>query len=112
MKMKKFIKDGLNILERTKMLEPIIFQDQQKYFQIKINAGKQIFKSGGVIPLSTLEYQVKSTTTDEIYKVFFNYTEGRFNCNCLNFLKIRRYKGIAGQCKHCLAVDESLGLIK
>jgi hypothetical protein len=95
------------------LIEPIIFNEQGKYFQIKINAGQQIFKSGGVIRLSDLEYEVSSATTQgESYKVFFNYDEGRFNCECLNFLKIKKYNGIAGQCKHCLAVIESIGLIQ
>src|SRR5690349_11197764 len=97
-------------MREFKMLEPIVFNEQQKYFQIKINAGKQIFKSGGVIPLSSLEYQVKSATTDEIYKVF--YFEGRFNCSCPNFEKIKKYKNVGGVCKHGFAVMEKLGLIQ
>lgn len=93
------------------MLEPIIFEDQQKYFQIKINAGQQIFKSGGVIRLSDLEYTVSSATTEgESYKVF--YFEGRFCCNCKNFEKIKKYNNIGGVCKHGFAVMEHLGLIQ
>ena len=95
------------------LIEPIIYQDQQTYFKIKINAGKQIFKSGGIVKISELEYTVSSATTQgESYKVFYNFDENRFNCNCLNFLKIKKYKGIAGQCKHCLAVYEFTGLIQ
>ena len=95
------------------LIEPIIFNEQGKYFQIKINAGKQIFKSGGIVKISDLEYTVSSATTEgEKYRVFFNYDEGRFNCSCLNFLKIKKYNGIAGQCKHCLAVYEFTGLIQ
>lgn len=95
------------------LIEPIIFQDQGKYFQIKINAGKQIFKSGGVIRLSDLEYVVLSATTEgEKYKVFFNYDENRFNCSCPNWSSIKRYKGIAANCKHINACLDSMGLIK
>ena len=95
------------------MLEPILFNEQGKYFQIKINAGQQIFKSGGVIKLTDLEYIVSSATTQgEKYKVFFNYDENRFNCSCPNFLQIKKYKGIAGQCKHCLSIYESMKLIQ
>ena len=95
------------------LIEPIVFNEQGKYFQIKINAGQQIFKSGGVIKLTDLEYIVSSATiANEKYKVFFNYDEGRFNCECINFQKIRKYNGIAGQCKHCLAIYELTGLIR
>jgi hypothetical protein len=95
------------------MLEPIIFNEQQKYFQIKINAGKQIFKSGGVIKLSDLEYEVSSATTQgETYKVFYNYDENRFNCSCPNWNSIKKYNNIAGHCKHIFSVMESIGLIQ
>ena len=95
------------------MLEPIIFNEQGKYFQIKINAGQQIFKSGGVIKLTDLEYTVSSATiANENYKVFFNFDEGRFNCECKNFESIKKYKGVAANCKHINACLESLGLIR
>lgn len=93
------------------MLEPIILSEQGKYFQIKINAGQSIFKSGGVIRLSDIEYNVKSATTEgEEYKVF--YFEGRFNCTCKNFESIKRYKNVGGICKHGFAVMESMKLIQ
>ena len=93
------------------LIEPIVFNEQQKYFQIKINAGQQIFKSGGVIKLSDLEYTVSSATiANEKYKVF--YFEGRFCCTCPNFEKIKRYNNVGGICKHGFAVMESLGLIQ
>lgn len=93
------------------LIEPILFNEQGKYFQIKINAGKQIFKSGGVIKLTDLEYIVSSATiANEKYKVFFN--ENRFNCSCPNFEKIKKYDNIAGHCKHIFSVMESLGLIQ
>lgn len=92
------------------LVEPIIFKDQQKYFKIKINAGQQIFKSGGVIRLSDLEYNVKSATTQEVYKVFFNYDENRFNCGCMDFLKNKKYS--YHRCKHIYGVMEKLGLIQ
>ena len=95
------------------LIEPIIFEDQNKYFQIKINAGKQIFQSGGVIRLTDLEYQVKSATFEnESYKVFFNYDENRFNCSCPNWNSIKKYKGVAANCKHINACLESMGLIQ
>lgn len=93
------------------MLEPILFNEQGKYFQIKINAGQQIFKSGGVIRLTDLEYIVSSATTQgEKYKVF--YFKGRFCCTCKSFEKIKKYNNIGGVCKHGFAVMESLGLIR
>jgi hypothetical protein len=95
------------------LIEPIIFVDQQKYFQIKINAGQQIFKSGGVIRLSDLEYIVSSATTQgEKYKVFYNYNENRFNCSCKNYESIKKYNNIAGHCKHIFSVMEQMGLIQ
>lgn len=94
------------------MLEPIVYTDQQKYFQIKINAGQQIFKSGGVIRLSDLEYNVKSATTQEMYKVFYNYNENRFNCSCPNWSSVKKYNNIAGHCKHIFSVLSSLQLIQ
>jgi hypothetical protein len=97
----------------NKLIEPIIFNEQGKYFKIKINAGQQIFKSGGVIRLSDLEYIVSSATTQgENYKVFYNYNENRFNCSCLNWASIRKYKGVAANCKHINACLESMGLIQ
>ena len=93
------------------LIEPIIFNEQGKYFQIKINAGQQIFRSGGVIKLTDLEYIVTSATTQgEKYKVF--YFEGRFCCTCKSFEKIKKYNNIAGHCKHIFSVMESLGLIQ
>lgn len=93
------------------MLEPIILSEQQKYFQIKINAGKQIFRSGGVIKLTDLEYIVSSATTQgESYKVFYNYDENRFNCECMDFLKNKKYS--YHRCKHIYGVMEEMGLIK
>jgi hypothetical protein len=95
------------------LIEPILFNEQGKYFQIKINAGQNIFKSGGVIKLTDLEYIVTSATTQgEKYKVFFNYDENRFNCTCKSFEKIKKYNNIAGHCKHIFSVMESLGLIQ
>jgi hypothetical protein len=95
------------------LIEPIIFEDQQKYFKIKINAGQQIFKSGGVIRLSDLEYEVSSATTQgEKYKVFYNYNENRFNCSCKNYESIKKYNNIGGCCKHIFSVMESIGLIQ
>lgn len=95
------------------MLEPILFNEQGKYFQIKINAGQQIFRSGGVIRLTDLEYVVQSATIQgESYKVFYNYDENRFNCNCKNFESIRKYSGVAANCKHINACLESMGLIQ
>ncbi len=95
------------------LIEPILFNEQGKYFQIKINAGQNIFKSGGVIKLTDLEYIVTSATTQgEKYKVFFNYDENRFNCNCKNFESIKKYKGVAANCKHINACLESMGLIQ
>jgi hypothetical protein len=92
-------------------IEPIVFNEQQKYFQIKINAGKNIFKSGGVIQLSDLEYEVQSATIEgEKYKVFFN--EGRLCCTCPNFDKIKKYNNVGGICKHGFSVMEYLGLIR
>jgi hypothetical protein len=96
-----------------KMLEPIIFNEQAKYFKIKISAGQQIFKSGGVIQLSSIEYKVSSATTEgEVYNVFYNYDEGRFNCSCPNFESIKKYNGVAANCKHIYGVMENLGLIQ
>ena len=95
------------------LIEPIIFNEQGKYFQIKINAGQNIFKSGGVIKLTDLEYTVSSATiANEKYKVFFNFDENRFNCNCKNWESIKKYNNIAGHCKHIFSVMESLGLIQ
>ena len=93
------------------MLEPIVFNEQQKYFQIKINAGQQIFKSGGVIKLTDLEYTVSSATiANEKYKVFFNFDEGRFNCSCMDFNKNKKYS--YHRCKHIYGVMDSMGLIQ
>ena len=93
------------------LIEPIIFNEQGKYFQIKINAGQQIFKSGGVIKLTDLEYTVSSATiANEKYKVFFNYDEGRFNCSCMDFLKNKKYS--YHRCKHIYGVMEEMGLIQ
>ena len=93
------------------LIEPIVFNEQGKYFQIKINAGQQIFKSGGVIKLTDLEYFVTSATiANEKYKVFFNFDENRFNCNCMDFLKNKKYS--YHRCKHIYGVMESLGLIQ
>lgn len=93
------------------MLEPIVFEQQQKYFQIKINAGQNIFKSGGVIKLTDLEYTVSSATTQgEKYKVFYNYNENRFNCSCMDFSKNQKYS--YHKCKHIYGVLESMGLIQ
>jgi hypothetical protein len=95
------------------LIEPIVFNEQGKYFKIKINAGQQIFKSGGVIQLSDLEYIVSSVTTQgETYRVFYNYDENRFNCSCKSFEKTKKYHNIAGSCKHIFSVMEQMGLIQ
>lgn len=95
------------------MLEPIIFNEQGKYFQIKINAGQQIFKSGGIVKISDLEYTVTSATTEgEKYKVFYNYDENRFNCSCKSFEKIKKYHNVGGICKHIFGIMEYLKLIQ
>lgn len=90
------------------MLEPIILKEQQKYFQIKINAGQNIFRSGGVLKLSDLKYCVSSATTDDVYDIFFDGE--RFVCNCMDFSKNKKYSYF--KCKHIYGVLESMGLIQ
>ena len=92
------------------LIEPIIYQDQQTYFKIKINAGKQIFKSGGIVKISDLEYTVSSATiANEKYKVFFNYDENRFNCECMSFISGKKYN--YWKCKHIYAILHYMKLI-